>query len=231
MDVNKVPQKCGNGVFADVSVFSFHPVKHIACGEGGMVTTNSEELYKKLLMLRSHGITRDQYSFVNEASLAAGQFVEETEYPAWYMEMQQLGYNYRLTDFQAALGNSQLGRAEERLKRRQDIAKKYADYFKDKSYIKSHSGWMEGHAYHLFIIEVNNRYGLYNHLRVQGIFAQIHYIPCHLMPYYRNLGWHEGDMPVSEEYYKRCISLPMYPTLTDTEQEYVLNTIDDFFQA
>jgi dTDP-4-amino-4,6-dideoxygalactose transaminase len=145
------------------------------------------------------------------------------------MEMQDLGFNYRITDFQAALGLSQLNRANDGLEKRKVIASKYASAFKGKSFIKGQSGEVEGHAYHLYILEVENRLGLYNYLRSKNIYAQIHYIPCHLMPYYRQLGWNEGDRPNSETYYQHCISLPMYPTLTDEEQLFVIDTVNAFF--
>ena len=159
---------CGNGNFADLAIFSFHPVKHIAAGEGGMITTNDETLYKKLLMLRTHGITRDSDLFTNSITFAGGKEV----YPSWYMEMQVLGYNYRITDFQAALGNSQLQRADEGLERRRTIAQKYNDAFANLPFIKGQSGVVEGHAYHLYVIEVEDRLGLYNYLRTKNIFAQ-----------------------------------------------------------
>lgn len=219
-------QNCGNGNFADLAIFSFHPVKHIASGEGGMITTNNEVLYQKLLMLRTHGIVKSNELYTNSIEFAGGKDI----YPLWYMEMQELGFNYRLTDFQAALGLSQLKRADEGLQRRREIAQTYYEAFKNKSFIKGQSGVVEGHAYHLYIIEVENRLGLYNSLRTQNIFAQIHYIPCHLMPYYREFGWKEGDMPKAEKYYKHCISLPMYPTLTEDEQGFVIQVILDFYQ-
>lgn len=218
-------QNCGNGNFADLAIFSFHPVKHIASGEGGMITTNNEVLYQKLLMLRTHGIVKSNELYTNSIEFAGGK----DTYPLWYMEMQELGFNYRLTDFQAALGLSQLKRADEGLQRRQEIAKTYYEAFKNKSFIKGQSGVVEGHAYHLYIIEVENRLELYNYLRTKNIFAQIHYIPCHLMPYYREFGWKEGDMPKAEKYYKHCISLPMYPTLTEQEQQFVIENIIKFY--
>ena len=218
-------QNCGNGNFADLAIFSFHPVKHIASGEGGMITTNNEELYQKLLMLRTHGIVKSNELYTNSIEFAGGK----DTYPLWYMEMQELGFNYRLTDFQAALGLSQLKRADEGLQRRREIAQTYYEAFKNKSFIKGQSGVVEGHAYHLYIIEVENRLELYNYLRTKNIFAQIHYIPCHLMPYYRQFGWKEGDMPKAEKYYKHCISLPMYPTLTEQEQQFVIENIIKFY--
>lgn len=223
-------QKCGNSNFADLAIFSFHPVKHIACGEGGMITTNEESLYKKLLALRTHGITKNESEYNNSVEFACGQESESEQYPGWYMEMQTLGFNYRITDFQAALGTSQLRRADEGLIKRRSIASHYNEAFKGHSFIKSQSGVIDGHAYHLYIIEVENRLKLYNYLRENKVYAQIHYIPCHLMPYYRQLGWKEGDMPNAEDYYKKCISLPMYPTLTDEEQKYVIQIIDDFYK-
>jgi hypothetical protein len=226
-DSNGNEQSCGNGMFADLAIFSFHPVKHIACGEGGMITTNDKEIYERLLVLRTHGIVKNNDLYQNSIDFAGGT----DEYPLWYMEMQELGYNYRLTDFQAALGLSQLSRAEVGIEKRQSIAEKYFNAFNDQPFVKGQSGLVEGHAYHLYILEVEDRLRLYNFLREHKIFAQIHYIPCHLMPYYRNLGWKEGDRLNSEEYYKHCISLPMYPTLTDEEQEYVIGKIIEFFNV
>lgn len=234
-DSKGIQHNCGNGDFAELAIFSFHPVKHIAAGEGGMITTNDETLYKKLLMLRTHGITKDMNSFQNPIEVAYGQQFEtsnlktETSFPGWYYEMQELGYNYRLTDFQAALGTSQLQRADEGLKRRRDIAFNYYNAFKDKSYLKGQSGSIDGHGYHLYIIEVENRKGLYEHLRKNNIFAQIHYVPVHLMPYYQQFGWKKGDMPNAEGYYQNCLSLPMYPTLSKEEQVFVIKTIDEFY--
>ena len=231
VDSTRKQQNCGNGNFAELAIFSFHPVKHIATGEGGMITTNDEQLYKKLLELRTHGITRDTSIFKNSKSFAAGQEVpESSSYPAWYMEMQTLGYNYRFTDFQAALGISQLSRADEGLERRRAIAKKYFDVFSQYSKIIGQSGVIDGHAYHLYVIEVEDRLGLYNYLREHKIFAQIHYIPCHLMPYYRDLGWNEGDMSNAEMYYKHCISLPMFPRLTEEEQNFVIEKVLSFLK-
>lgn len=231
IDSNNEQQKCGNSNFADLAIFSFHPVKHIASGEGGMITTNDEALYKRLLMFRSHGITRVEADFINDTQFANGNAVEQNSvYPGWYMEMQELGYNYRLTDFQAALGLSQLSRADKGLARRKEIAKRYNESFLNQKWLLGHSGCIDGHAYHLYVLQVKNRLGLYNYLRQANIFAQIHYIPVHLMPYYRKLGWKEGDMPGAENYYASCISLPMYPTLTYEEQGVVINTISKFYE-
>jgi UDP-4-amino-4,6-dideoxy-N-acetyl-beta-L-altrosamine transaminase len=229
-DSNNTVQNCGNGNFADLAIFSFHPVKHIACGEGGMITTDNEILYKKLLALRTHGITKSEYEFSNSIEFACGQNPELNKYPGWYMEMQTLGFNYRITDFQAALGTSQLERAKEGLEKRRKLALNYNRAFDNSIFINGQSGVVEGHAYHLYIIEVENRLGLYNYLRENNVFAQIHYIPCHLMPYYKKFGWKEGDMPNAENYYKKCISLPMYPSLTYEEQNTVIDLIMRFYE-
>lgn len=209
-------QNCGNGEFADLAVFSFHPVKHIAAGEGGMITTNNKDLYDHILNLRTHGIQQNPDLKVENHGV-------------WYYEMQELGYNYRLTDMQAALAISQLSRADEGITKRIEIATAYEKAFAGKSYIKGQSGVVEGHAYHLYVIEIPNRGGLIEYLREQNIFAQVHYIPVHLMPYYSQFGWKEGDMAQSERYYTQCLSLPMYPTLTNEEQHFVIDSINQFY--
>lgn len=228
IDSNNISQNCGNGNYANVAIFSFHPVKHIATGEGGMITTNDETLYKKLLELRTHGITRNTEKFINPIELACG-VSDKNEYPGWYMEMQNLGFNYRFTDFQASLGLSQLDRADAGLSRRREIAKKYNDSFENQKFIIGQSGFISSHAYHLYIIEVSDRLGLYNYLKTQNIFAQVHYIPCHLMPYYQKLGWKIGDFKFAEEYYKRCLSIPMYPGMTDDDVDRVIGTIKKYY--
>jgi UDP-4-amino-4,6-dideoxy-N-acetyl-beta-L-altrosamine transaminase len=206
-------QNCGNGNYADAAAFSFHPVKHIAAGEGGMITTNNESLYKKLLTLRTHGISKENMKY---------DFPEPEQQGAWYYEMQVLGYNYRITDIQAALANSQLKRANEGIERRHEIALKYRLAFAGSKIKMQKHEVTHFNAHHLFVIEVENRRGLYDFLIANGIFAQIHYVPVHLMPYYRQLGWKPGDFPAAENYYKHCISIPMYPTLTNEEQEFVI---------
>lgn len=216
-DSKGTKQFCGNSQFADLAIFSFHPVKHIACGEGGMVTTNDEVLYHKLIKLRTHGITKDpNLMHKNDGG--------------WYYEMQELGYNYRITDFQAALGTSQLKRADAGLNRRREIAQIYFDSFKENKRIKGQSSVVDGHAYHLYIIEVDNRKDLYDYLKTKNIFCQVHYIPVHTLPYYESLGWKQGDFENAENYYKGCLSLPMYPTLTKEEQQFVIETINVFLK-
>lgn len=235
MDSHSQRQLCGNGLFAELSIFSFHPVKHIAAGEGGMITTNNEQLYQQLLTMRSHGMTKEVHKFQNDSSWACGSKgsgpPSVTGYPAWYMEMQQLGFNYRLSDIHAALGLSQLRRAGEGLKKRKELAQRYYEAFQSQSYILGQSGIIEGHAYHLYVLEVEDRLGLYNFLRSKNVFTQIHYIPVHLMPYYRQLGWGEEDFPQAEKYYRHCISLPLYPSLSREEQEYVIQQIRFFYHG
>lgn len=211
-------QSCGNGRFADCAVFSFHPVKHIATGEGGMVTTGSKALYDRLCLYRTHGITKDPALL--------------HEHPGgWYYEMQALGYNYRLTDFQAALGISQLKRAPAGLDRRHEIAKRYDEAFSDIEGIKTpFNAAGVYHAYHLYVIQADDRLGLYNYLHGNNVYAQVHYAPLHLMPYYQRPGNEKGDLPVAEAYYEHCLSLPMYPALTDEEQEYVIEKVTEFVE-
>lgn len=209
-------QKSGNGKFADISIFSFHPVKHIATGEGGMATTNNAELYRKLCHYRTHGITKDT-SLLHKND------------GGWYYEMQDLGFNYRLTDFQAALGVTQLARADRGLERRQEIARKYDEAFSGIDSIRTPKRADDlYHAFHLYIIQVPDRKGLYDFLHDNGIYAQVHYVPLHLMPYYQALGNKPGDLPIVENYYTHCLSLPMYPTLTDEEQKYVIEKVKEY---
>lgn len=211
-------QKCGNSQFADLAIFSFHPVKHIATGEGGMVTTNDKALYDRLCLFRTHGITRNE-NLMGE------------NHGGWYYEMVDLGYNYRLSDMQAALGISQLKRADEGVAQRQKIAEIYTKAFSGIDGIKTPVVPEDvSHAYHLYVIQVDDRKGLYEHLRAAKIFSQVHYIPVHTMPYYKKQGWKKGDMPVAEAYYEKCLSLPMFPTLSEEEQKYVIDKVIEFCQ-
>ena len=212
VDSNNNMQMCGSAYYSDVAIFSFHPVKHIACGEGGMVTTNSEEIYNQLTLLRTHGITKNNMS---------------ENHGGWFYEMQALGYNYRLTDFQSALGITQLAKNRIGVERRNQIADKYKSTFEGKIEFQSlPNGYYNAH--HLFVIEVEDRLGLYNYLKDQDIYAQIHYIPLHTLPYYKGIGYGDADLTNAEEYYSRCISLPMYPTLTDKEQDFVIEHVLNF---
>ncbi len=211
-DSNETKQLCGNGNFADIGIFSFHPVKHIACGEGGMITTNSKEVYEKLLLLRTHGITKKD---MNE------------NHGGWYYEMKRLGFNYRLTDIQSALGITQLSKNKIGVKRRNEIAETYKIAFKNKiKYQSLPNNTLNAH--HLFIIEIENRKGLYDFLKEHNIHAQIHYIPLHTLPYYKEIGYDHANLDNAERYYSNCISLPMFPTLSHQEQAYVIEKVLEF---
>ena len=203
---------CGNGNYADIGVFSFHPVKHIACGEGGMLTTNSKELYEKLMLLRTHGITKDNMK----------------EYHGnWYYEMIELGFNYRLTDFQSALGITQLAKNNKGVARRNEISTAYKKAFEGKIKFQDLPS-ATYNAHHLFIIEVEHRKKLYDFLHSKGILAQIHYVPVHTMPYYKKIGYEGSNLINAENYYANCISLPMYPKLSNKEQDFVIEQINQF---
>ncbi|WP_417444251.1 UDP-4-amino-4,6-dideoxy-N-acetyl-beta-L-altrosamine transaminase [Joostella sp.] len=213
IDSKGVRQNCGNGNYADLGIFSFHPVKHIACGEGGMVTTNSKELYDKVSLLRTHGISKDNM---------------RENHGGWYYEMQDLGFNYRLTDIQSALGITQLRKNDEGVVRRNVIAKVYKKAFDQRikyQYLPDNSY----NAHHLFVIEVDNREGLYEYLKKYNIFTQVHYIPVHKLPYYKSIGYKGSDLKHAENYYSKCLSLPMYPTLLDEEQDFVIEKVFSFY--
>lgn len=217
--------------YADMTMLSFHPVKHITTGEGGAILTDSKEYYEKLIMFRSHGITRNR------------DYMQKDDGP-WYYEMLELGYNYRITDICSALGISQFERIEENLLSRQKIAKKYFEELKNISDITlpKYEFMPEDtktlpdsfNSYHLFPIllkDEEQRKEFYSYMRDNNIFVQVHYYPVHLQPYYKeHYGFKEGDFPISENFYKREISLPMYMTLKEEEQNYVIDTIKNFFK-
>ena len=173
-------------------------------------------------------MTKDPEKFINSVELASSSEMAMS-YPKWYMEMQDLGFNYRLSEIHAALGLSQLTRAEEGINRRREIAKKYFLAFQDKPYIIGQSGLIEGHAYHLYVIEVDDRLGLYNFLRENNIFSQVHYIPCHLMPYYQNFGWKIEIYLFQRNIIKLVLHYPFFPDLSDEQVSFVINKIYTFF--
>ncbi len=213
--------RIGDCRYSDMAIFSFHPVKHITTGEGGMITTNSKELYEKLKMLRTHGITKDAQELLNH---------DEGE---WYYEMQELGYNYRITEIQCALGISQLKKVEGFINRRREIARKYNEAFKDSEeiqIIKENKNQLN--SYHLYILKLKDgqtRLKLYNYLKEKGILCQVHYIPVYWHPYYQKLGYSKGLCPEAESFYPKILSIPIYPSLSDEEQEYVIEKIKEFF--
>lgn len=207
----------GNSHYADISVFSFHPVKHLATGEGGLVVTRTEELANKVRLYRSHGIVRDPNKMENSA------------HGPWYYEMQELGYNYRISDILCALGISQLKRIISNLKKRQAIAKKYRQALGSIKNLKLPR--VEDslfHAYHLFVVTTNRRGELFEHLRTKNIYPQVHYIPVHQQPYYKKL-YGSVKLETCERYYSEALSLPMYHSLTEQDQDYVISTVQEFF--
>ncbi len=208
--------RAGDGKYADCSIFSFHPVKHIATGEGGMITTSNEDIFKKSQLLRSHGITKDPNILVEN-------------HGGWYYEMQDLGYNYRISDIQCALGISQLNRLSESIEKRNIIAKKYKKELSSLPIRFQEFNNNYNNAYHLFVLRTSKRKALYDYLRTKGIFTQVHYIPVHLSPYYKRLGWTKGDLPNAETYYEECLSLPMFPSLKEEEINHVIESVKQFF--
>jgi dTDP-4-amino-4,6-dideoxygalactose transaminase len=203
-----------------------------------MITTNNKELYDHLLSLRTHGITKDSTKFKNNSDLTISSDSVNSEFKiqnsklpqaGWYYEMQELGYNYRLSDMQAALGLSQLKKANSGVLKRNEIAQKYDLAFDNIDAItipfRSENIY---HAFHLYVIQVEDRLGLYNYLKENGIYAQVHYVPVHLNPFYQTLGHKIGDYPIAETYYEHCLSLPMYPTLSEVEQSFVIDKVLEF---
>ena len=209
----------GNARYSDITVFSFHPVKIVTTGEGGMVLTNDDELATRLGLLRSHGITR------NPALMT-----QPMDGP-WYYQQVALGFNYRMTDIQAALGASQMTRLEGYVKRRHQIAHRYNELLEDLpltlpwQHPDSHS------AYHLYVVRLQleciqpSHRQVFEALRAQDIMVNLHYIPVHTQPYYQNMGFKPGDFPEAEQYYREAISIPMHVNLTDEEQVFVVGSL------
>jgi len=210
----------GNCKYSNMTIFSFHPVKTITTGEGGAIMTNSEALYKKLVMLRSHGVTKE-----NELM---------SQNPGdWYYEMQYLGFNYRMTDFQASLGISQLKKLDKFANRRREIVDKYNHAFKELDWLKTPVECHPGHSvFHLYVLQIDfekidkTKKQVMDTLRSKSVGTQVHYIPVHTQPYYKTkYGYKWGNYPVAEEYYQKALSIPLYPKMKDDDVEYVIESI------
>jgi perosamine synthetase len=204
------------GTLADMTVYSFHPVKHITTGEGGAVVTDDGDLATRLKTLRNHGITAD--------------FRQREKQGSAYYEIDELGHNYRITDFQCALGSSQLKRLDSWLSRRREIAARYDAAFAADDRVRPLAVAPDvEHAYHLYVIELAesiDRDRVFSEMREEGVGVNVHYVPAHLHPYYRReLGTQEGDCPVTERAHTRILSLPMYPGLTDDDVDTVVGKL------
>lgn len=209
----------GNCRYSDITVFSFHPVKIITTAEGGMCLTNSAELANKIALFRSHGITRDP-----------AQMTHASDGP-WYYQQIELGYNYRMTELQAALGVSQMTRLEHYVKRRHDIAARYNQLLASLPLTLPWQHPDSYSAYHLYVIRLQldkiskTHLQVFEALRAKNIMVNLHYIPVHTQPYYQQMGFKPGDYPDAEQYYREAISIPMHTTLTDEEQVYVVDAL------
>lgn len=206
------------GSYSGQQIWSFHPVKTITTGEGGAVTTNNEDIYKILIRLRTHGITRD----INQ--------LEDKNQGGWYYEMIDLGFNYRITDIQCALGMTQLAKLERFANRRAQIVSRYNEAFKDMPLtVQKTPKWSEP-VRHLYTIRVNdkcNRRTVFEKLTSKNIGVNVHYIPVYLMPYYQKLGYKQGLCPNAEDSYERMITLPLHPSLTDGQVEYIIKSVEE----
>ncbi len=218
----------GSCRWSDITIFSFHPVKIITSGEGGMALTNDAELEARMAMLRTHGITRDPARF--RAPLAP----EADTYPSWYYEQQALGFNYRMTDIHAALGLSQLTRLDQQVERRNVLARRYDTAFAGLPLELPTVEPANRSAFHLYVIRLppaapRTRRDVYDQLRNQGVGVNLHYMPVHLQPYYLELGFATGQCPEAEQHGERAITLPLYSALTDAQQSRVIAAVKDIF--
>ena len=209
----------GNCRYSDIAVFSFHPVKIITTAEGGMAMTNSSELAERMQRLRTHGITRDP------------DVMRNTPAGPWYYEQLELGYNYRMTDIHAALGISQMKRLDEFVQRRNELAARYDELLAELPVQRPELIDDARSSWHLYPVRVQpanisrSHREVFESLREQGIGVNLHYMPVHLQPYYRDLGFREGQFPEAESYGKQAISLPMFPTMTDDQQDTVVEAL------
>lgn len=215
----------GNGRYSDITVFSFHPVKIITTGEGGMAVTNDDKLAERMNLLRSHGITRDP-----------AMMTQEPDGP-WYYQQIDLGFNYRMTDLQAALGASQMGRLDEYVSRRHMFAERYDRFLAELPVVVP---WQHPDSYsglHLYVIRLKleaigcTHRQVFEALRERGIGVNLHYIPVHTQPYYQRMGFAAGQFPEAERYYAEAISLPMFPTMTEAQQDEVVAAVGQVTRA
>lgn len=211
--------KAGSCTNSDISIFSFHPVKSLTTGEGGAITTNSKELYEKLMLLRNHGMKSN------------------SEVAPWHYDMTELGFNYRLTDISCALGISQLKRLDSFLISRRTIAKRYDELIDSIDFIEPLYSFTNDSAYHLYVVKIDfdklnfDKKEFVLKMREKNIGLQYHYIPINKQPYYQNLGYGNENTPIMDEYYEKAISLPIYPLLSKDEQIYVINSILEICNA
>lgn len=211
--------KVGSCAYSDMTVFSFHPVKIVTTGEGGIVLTNDKNLYEKLKLYRSHGITRD-----------ADLMTQVADGP-WYYQQIELGFNYRMTDIQAALGCSQMDSLDEFVARRRYLVKRYNEKLRDLPLRTPYQSEYANPSWHIYIIRVDfskiklSKKEIFSRMRDKGIALNLHYIPVHTQPYYQKLGFKKGDFPVSEHYYEEAITLPLYYDLTDEQQDTVVEAL------
>lgn len=213
--------KVGSCCYSDMTVFSFHPVKIVTTGEGGIVLTNNKELYEKLKLYRSHGITRDSDLMTQEAD------------GPWYYQQIELGFNYRMTDMQAALGCSQMDSLDEFVARRRYLVKRYNEKLKNLPLRTPYQDEATNPSWHIYIIRVDftkvklSKKEIFARMRDRGIVLNLHYIPVHTQPYYQKLGFQKGDFPVSEKYYEEAITLPLYYDLTGEQQDEVIEALKE----
>ena len=222
-------QKVGSCSFSDMTVFSFHPVKSITTGEGGMVTTNDYELYKKLIRLRSHGINKLDDTFTNPILSKTAGVINP-----WYYEMIELGFNFRLTEIQAVLGISQMKRLDNFIARRSNLVKRYQNLLKNNTKISpAQKGSNTGSANHIFPVRVKfnasalSRNELMKNLKEVGIISQVHYIPIPSQPYYQQLGYSTSDIPNAFSYYEETLTIPLFPSLKKREQRRIVKFLED----
>lgn len=216
--------KVGSCTFSDMTVFSFHPVKIVTTGEGGMVLTNHRELYEKLMIYRSHGITRDPARMTHASD------------GAWYYQQIELGCNYRMTDIQAALGSSQMTRLDTFIARRRELAARYDELLRDLPLTTPYVMEEANPSWHIYVVRIaleqigKTKQQIFEEMKEQGVMLNLHYIPVHRQPYYEKLGFRQGDFPQSEKYYEEAFTLPLYYDLTNDAQDQIVEALKNIFR-